>query len=340
MRCPQCSYISFDQQDHCLKCSSDLSAIAEELKGTGLNVEPPFFLGGVLGEPEVATETAEASFEDEAVDLGDLDIDSLSADAEMGADLGDETDFGLATSSLAVDEDEADLPSLGLEDIDVADLMPSVDDEVPGLDLDLDLDDDVEAEGGIALESESEPESEPEPETESEVELSLEPEADLSLDEEVVTEVGEEIEFSLDAEPELELPLESAVDIGSKELAEEKSDEPQGDIEMDLPELDTALPPTDEIIDFDLSVDLDEPISDSVDSDDDSGRGDDSGSDDIVDLSSLMDLGASDEDAGDDLDLGLNLEGDNDLTSNADNDAEHAADIPDLNLTLEGDDDE
>lgn len=48
MKCPKCGYISFDDLSTCTKCSTDLSAIAEELKGTGTETEPDFFLGSAI----------------------------------------------------------------------------------------------------------------------------------------------------------------------------------------------------------------------------------------------------------------------------------------------------
>ena len=326
MRCPQCSYISFDQQDHCLKCSSDLSAIAEEFKGTGLNVESPFFLGGVLGEAEAVAETSEASFDDEAVDLVDLDVDSLSTNVEMGGDLEYEADLDLSIPAGEEDGEEPALQSLGLDDLDVADLMPAMDEEVPGLDLNL-ADDEDEADTDIV------PELEPKAELDLESEGEAEPLAELSLDQgDAVDEADHEIEFSLDAEP----ALEPEDDGGVEEPAAEMDDDLQGGIEMELPELDDVLPSGDDDLDLDLSLDFDEQASDSIESNDPEEGG-------IVDLSALMGFGDSDDDEADDLDLGLSLKGDNDLTSVADSDVEQddelAPEIPDLNLSLEGDDD-
>ncbi|HIJ79596.1 MAG: hypothetical protein OEY01_12590 [Desulfobulbaceae bacterium] len=295
MRCPRCNYISFDQQDHCLKCSADLSAIAEGLRGTGLNVEPPFLLGGVLGEAEAeqagsAMPSADTSFDDVAVDLDDLDVG------------GGEADLDLSSSSFD-DEEETAMPSLGLEDLDVADLMPATDEEVP----ELDLGEDSEAEGGIAFD----PQPEPEPEA------AVEPDLD--------EESG--------AESDLDLSLEAAAEEG----VEDNADQLRGGIEMDIPDLDQALSGADDSIDLDLSSGLDEMTRDASEGDT-AAEGED-----IVDLSSLMGFGDSDAEVEPDLDLGLSLEGDNDLTGPASKKDEKAgsaaAEIPDLHLTLESDDD-
>ena len=64
MRCPKCGYISFDHLAACSKCGRDLAAQSQELNGTAVEVETPFFLGAALGmlgaggEIEAAVPTA------------------------------------------------------------------------------------------------------------------------------------------------------------------------------------------------------------------------------------------------------------------------------------------
>ncbi len=118
MRCPKCGYISFDRQKSCGKCSNDLTAVAEQLQGTVGKAASPFFLGAILGKQEpYAAEPGPALHEEEEP----LDLDELEADAPPA----DEDDLDFAGTPLDEDdlEDQA-LPSLGLEDIDVSDLMP------------------------------------------------------------------------------------------------------------------------------------------------------------------------------------------------------------------------
>ncbi|MCX5864235.1 MAG: hypothetical protein NTW42_04085 [Deltaproteobacteria bacterium] len=118
MRCPKCGYISFDRQKSCGKCSNDLTAVAEQLQGTVGKAASPFFLGAILGKQEsYAAEPGPALHEEEEP----LDLDELEADAPPADE--DELDF----AGTPLDEDELEdqaLPSLGLEDIDVSDLMP------------------------------------------------------------------------------------------------------------------------------------------------------------------------------------------------------------------------
>ena len=120
MRCPKCGYISFDRQRSCGKCSNDLTAVTEQLQGTVGKAASPFFLGAILGkqQPDDAEPGPTLHEEEEPLDLDALEADALPADE-------DELDFAGAP----LDEDDQTLPSLGLEDIDVSDLMPPQEEE-------------------------------------------------------------------------------------------------------------------------------------------------------------------------------------------------------------------
>ena len=130
MRCPKCGFISFDRQKSCGKCTADLTAVSEQLQGTVGKAATPFFLGSVLGrqtldEDEPATELHE---EEDSLLLDELEDTAPPTDE-------DELDFAGAP----LDENdmaEPILPSLGLEDIDVSDLVPPQEDaEEPVLSL-------------------------------------------------------------------------------------------------------------------------------------------------------------------------------------------------------------
>lgn len=123
MRCPKCGYISFDRQRSCGKCANDLTAVAEQLKGTVSKAPAPFFLGTILGKQEAyAAEPGPALHEEEeTLDLDELEVDAPPADE-------DELDFAGAPLDEGDLEDQP-LPSLGLEDIDVSDLMPPQEEE-------------------------------------------------------------------------------------------------------------------------------------------------------------------------------------------------------------------
>ncbi|MFA6282678.1 MAG: hypothetical protein WCT30_01100 [Desulfurivibrionaceae bacterium] len=123
MRCPKCGYISFDRQRSCSKCSTDLTAADEQIQGTGGKAAAPFFLGAVLGKKTSSydDESAPDLQEEETLALDEFETEALPADEEdldfAGAPLDDD---GLEDQSL---------PSLGLEDIDVSDLVQPQEEE-------------------------------------------------------------------------------------------------------------------------------------------------------------------------------------------------------------------
>ncbi|MGV1100914.1 hypothetical protein ACUUL3_16070 [Thiovibrio sp. JS02] len=223
MRCPKCGYISFDRQEACVKCNADVTAVAEQLRGTVADAEAPYFLGSVLGgqavafhgQPEISSGEEETAF-----DLGELDADALPEHADFE---GGESDLDLAGAPLD-DEEIAGpvLQPLGLEDIDVSDLVPPQDDEAPELSLD------VEEEAVVVP-----PEPEPLPEEEEQglamdIELpSLDDEDLLSSREEaeVLGEYGEKAEAAQAADEDEIVDLSSLMDLGgdSEPPAEEEA---------------------------------------------------------------------------------------------------------------------
>ncbi|MBU4033484.1 MAG: hypothetical protein KKG34_01685 [Proteobacteria bacterium] len=123
MRCPKCGYISFDRQRTCGKCSNSLTALAEQLDGTTSKAVAPFFLGGVLGRQESANAEPDYALDEEET----LRLDELENDIPQT----DEDDLDFAGTPLDEDEfQDQPLPSLGLEDIDMSDLMPPQEEQV------------------------------------------------------------------------------------------------------------------------------------------------------------------------------------------------------------------
>jgi len=127
MRCPKCGYISFDRQRSCGKCRGDLTSVVEQLQGTVGKAVSPFFLGVVLGKQKPgAAEPGPALYEEEApLALNEWEAATLPADQE-------ELAFAEA-EPIESDLEEQPLPSLGLEDIDLSDLMmPQEEEEAAG----------------------------------------------------------------------------------------------------------------------------------------------------------------------------------------------------------------
>jgi hypothetical protein len=125
MRCPKCGYISFDRQKSCGKCSGDLTVVAEQVQGTGVNIVPPFFLGRALGLQQAdAVGAAPFVFNDEAVslDLGSLDDGDLPPEAteeggdEVSLDLGSLGGGDLPSEATEEGGDEVSLDLGSLDD--------------------------------------------------------------------------------------------------------------------------------------------------------------------------------------------------------------------------------
>jgi len=122
MRCPKCSFISFDVVDTCAKCGKNINKAAEELQGTVASMTPPAFLRFDFPAPEEETveEGTEQESEEAAFDLG-------GEEEEVFVDFSAEEDTGIEaeTAELDIAEDVAGdmAPEEGA--IDIADLAPS-----------------------------------------------------------------------------------------------------------------------------------------------------------------------------------------------------------------------
>ena len=110
MRCPKCSYISFDDLLSCSKCGRDLSTMVNELHGTSMQVESPQLLGpafealaGAESFASIADEKGtEIRFEEE-IAPPDLGLDNLEETVSLGPAVDDEVENDLKL----VPEDEA-----------------------------------------------------------------------------------------------------------------------------------------------------------------------------------------------------------------------------------------
>ena len=118
MLCPKCKFISFDDLSTCAKCSNDLSALVQELQGTGTEARVPFFLSSVVQAPDLEDE-AMPTLDDSSVNLED----TLSFDDSMSLDLDESIevpsdDIAIELGEvMPVDLDQIDLSdSVSLED--------------------------------------------------------------------------------------------------------------------------------------------------------------------------------------------------------------------------------
>jgi len=278
MKCPKCSYISFDFNQVCPKCNKDIAVEQAKLHIPSFRPEAPALLGALIGEADdsstgVAVDTAtgidsgELDFEDSgAVDSGELSFEDSGAldSGDVGFEDSEELDMGFEsegepTEGVVSAFDSAELePSSG--DVEIASEDSVTDFELGGDETALSMDSgEFPTEAGTASETESEPVSE-----EGELEIDLE---DLSLDD---SGLGDAVEAD---EPVAEA---QASDTDLESLASELDEVPAPqDTETPVEEeyaldLDAETPAEDELaLDLDaepaaedeLALDLDaEPV--------------------------------------------------------------------------------
>ncbi len=126
MRCPKCSYISYDLIETCVKCGKDISSSATDLQGTIAGAPSPNFLrmGGV-DATEAVDETAEVEAE-EAIDLGgeddememdfSIEEEPLGEELDLGED-GDSTDFDMGAEEEVVEDIQEEEAPIGISDL-------------------------------------------------------------------------------------------------------------------------------------------------------------------------------------------------------------------------------
>jgi hypothetical protein len=149
MRCPKCSYITFDRLETCPSCKKDISKTSKELLGVTFRANIPDFLQFGAQEDEPEEEFEEASADEAEV----FDDDAELTDDEVDTEAEDEEELEFAV------EEEADEPEDEGIDFDLSDssetaeqadvdLELSADDDDSGLDLSLDDGLDLSADDG------------------------------------------------------------------------------------------------------------------------------------------------------------------------------------------------
>jgi len=106
MKCPKCSYISFDYNLSCPKCNKDISSEQEKLHIPAFRPDPPFLLGALTGEANesqigTASTGAQISFEREA-DISLDDSSALDSSGELTVD--DSSELNLDSGELSLDD--------------------------------------------------------------------------------------------------------------------------------------------------------------------------------------------------------------------------------------------
>jgi hypothetical protein len=245
MKCPKCSYISFDFNQVCPKCNKDIAVEQAKLHIPSFRPEAPALLGALIGEADDSTgvavdtstgiDSGELDFEDSgAVDSGELSFEDSGAmdSGDMGFEDSEELDMGFESGGEPAEGvvsafDSAELePSTG--EVEIASEDSVTDFELGGDETALSMDS-----GEFPSEADAATETEPEPVTEeSDLEIDLE---DLSLDDSGLgegVEGDEPVAEAQAADTDLE-SLASELDEVSAPLDAETPAEEEYDLDLD-----------------------------------------------------------------------------------------------------------
>ena len=129
MRCPKCSYISFDHLLSCAKCGRDLSSIVDQLHGSSVQGEVPQFLdtaladlaGALSSSKNVDKKDDEFRFAEDIVKL-DLGDDNFEKAVSLGP-LDDETGGGLEQAAGDETHQSKEAVDLNFADTDEFDIQ-------------------------------------------------------------------------------------------------------------------------------------------------------------------------------------------------------------------------
>ena len=128
MKCPKCSYVSFDYNLICPKCEKDISSEQEKLHLPSFRPEPPSLLGALTGEGgDSRSVEAGGSSEIDLARDAEISFDEESSHFDSGEiAIPDSNDFELGSEEISFD----DASGLSL------DSGPDSEDDVLGPDLD------------------------------------------------------------------------------------------------------------------------------------------------------------------------------------------------------------
>ncbi|MEN8134105.1 MAG: hypothetical protein ABFS18_01035 [Thermodesulfobacteriota bacterium] len=146
MRCPKCSFFSFDDLTACAKCSKDLSAIVKDLQGTCTEASRPFFLSSIVESLEPEDQTFSESHALPPTDDTDLSFDdTLTGGSPAISTEDNDTVLSDLDESIEISNDEISL--------ELGDVMPI---DLDQLDEPIDFDDNsaFDATSGLSQDSE------------------------------------------------------------------------------------------------------------------------------------------------------------------------------------------
>jgi len=217
MRCPKCSFISYDQIETCVKCGKNISAAAKLLHGTTVKVPAPGFLKIEVGEPEPHYEADAAGEGTADVAAGEAE-DLVDFSVEEG--VPPEIDIGTDEVELDIDEEEP------------------VEEEEPFVDLGAEEPEVTEPEEEAIDISDLAPSEEVEAEVEAEVEPEVEAVEEDYVEEPVAEEEGHEGQALKDLK--VDIDLEDADDSKGKVMPSVKTGTALDDFDIDLGDLLTS----------------------------------------------------------------------------------------------------
>jgi hypothetical protein len=239
MKCPKCSYISFDYNQICPKCNKDISEEQRKLNLPGYTPEPLFLLGALTG----AASESQIGLEVETFkDTSELEKEIATGLDDTGA-MERETVFGSGAGEFKMEESiPEELPAVDLSEIEMT--PEAEEDEELTVDLgdlaeeseDIDMMEEPVEEsmgtGTVVLEDVKMPEDEPL--TDSFAEMADGDEISLDLDE--ISDESLEAAMALGKEDEeLSLDLEALSD--EADDLEEIELEPAGEFQEEVLDL-------------------------------------------------------------------------------------------------------
>ena len=106
MKCPKCSYVSFDYNLTCPKCEKDISSEQEKLHLPSFRPEPPSLLAALTGEGgDSRSVEAGGSSEIDLARDAEISFDEESSHFDSGEiDIPDSNDFELGSEEISFDD--------------------------------------------------------------------------------------------------------------------------------------------------------------------------------------------------------------------------------------------
>ncbi len=150
MKCPKCSYISFDYNQRCPKCSKDLVTEQKKRNLAAFKHNPPFLLATLTGDVDGIDSASEAGIASDAGSFGEEDLE-MHLDTEVPSTTeADVEDVSLDLGDLSLTENVPETPAVSKDDApdesematkEIGKKKPQVSEDSEDIDLELDLED-------------------------------------------------------------------------------------------------------------------------------------------------------------------------------------------------------